>query len=104
MKLDGTIRDWAFEPEKLRLADKTWFKPDFRVTLIDGRNVFVEVKVRKKDGSILWTDDGAVKVKTVPELHPFAIFLAVWGEQRWMVTRMPSRNYGWISVDIQWRI
>ncbi len=104
MKRQGEILDWAFEPEKFRLADRTWLRPDFRVTLNDDRNIFVEVKVAKKDGSILWTDDGAVKIKTVPELHPYAFFLAVYGDQRWTITRLPSRRWGHIHVDIAWRI
>lgn len=104
MKSCGHIREWAFEPEKFRLADRTWFKIDFRVTLHNRLNVFVEVKVAKADGSVLWTDDGAVKIKTVPELHPYPFFLAVYGDRRWTITRLPSRNYGWIHVDIDWRL
>jgi hypothetical protein len=101
---DYEIQRWDFEPEKFRLADRTWLKPDFRITLHSGMNVFVEVKVARADGSVLWTDDGAVKIKTVPELHPYPFFLAVYGDRRWTITRLPSRNYGWIHVDIDWRL
>lgn len=104
MKGHHEILDWEFEPEKFRMADKTWYRPDFRVTLLNYINIFIEVKVRKKDGSILWTDDGAVKCKTVPEIHPIVLYLAVWRQGRWTITRMPSRKWGWINVDIQWRI
>ena len=103
MKDHREIKDWEFEPEKFRMADKTWYSPDFRVTLLDSRNVYIEVKVSKKDGSILWRDDAAVKCKTIAELHPIVLYLAVWGQNRWAITRMPSRKWGWINVDIQWR-
>lgn len=103
MHAAGTIRAWAFEAEKFRLADRTWWTPDFRVTLPDGRNAFVEVKARTRGGSVRWTDDGAVKAKTAPELHPCAFFLASYGDGGWRVTRLPSRHHGWIEVDIEWR-
>jgi hypothetical protein len=104
MKQRGEIKEWAFEPEKFRMADRTWWKPDFRMTLLSGQNVFVEVKVARKDGSILWTDDGAVKAKTVPEMHPYAFFLAIRHHRHWKIIRLPSRNYGWIKVDLEWRL
>jgi len=102
----GLIREWAFEPEKFRLAQKTWYCPDFRLTLPDFRNVFVEVKVRKKDGSVLWTDDGAVKVKAVAELHPYPFFLASYGGDGagWRVARLPSRNYARLEADVSWQL
>jgi hypothetical protein len=101
LKARGVLREWAFEPEKFRLADRTWYRPDFRLVFPDGRVAFVEVKVRKKDGSVLWTDDGAVKAKAVAELHPYPFFLASYGEGGWIVARLPSRHYGWIGVDIE---
>jgi hypothetical protein len=104
MQTRREIWEWAFEPEKFRMADRTWWKPDFRVTLLSGQNLFVEVKVARKDGSILWTDDGAVKAKTVPEIHPYAFFLAIRHHRHWKITRLPSRNYGWIKVDLEWRL
>jgi hypothetical protein len=104
MKHDGEIIDYAFEPEKFRLAQKTFLLPDFRVTLPNFQNVFVEVKAAKKNGAPLWTDDGAVKIKTIPELHPYAFFLAVYGHQGWSVTRMPSQRWGHIKADIEWPV
>jgi len=104
MKDQHDIRDWAFESEKFRMADKTWYTPDFRVTLPDALNLFVEVKVRKKDGGILWKDDAAVKIKTIAELQPYPFFLAVYDPTGWEITRLPSRNWGWIPVNLQWRV
>ncbi len=104
MQHQGDIRAWDFAPEKFRMADKTWYTPDFRVTLPDAHNLFVEVKVRKKDGSILWKDDAAVKIKTIAELQPYPFFLAVYDPTGWEITRLPSRNWGWIPVNLEWRV
>lgn len=98
MKFARIIRDFAFEPERLRMADRTYYKPDFRVTLDDGRNAFIEVK-----GGFA-RDDAMVKIKTIAELHPYPFFLAVYRDHRWTITRLPSRNWGWINADIEWLI
>ena len=75
---DGVISDWAYEPEKLRLADKTFYTPDFRVILPDGCVEFHEVKVYwKRAGRVGWEDDARVKIKVAAELHPY-VFVAVW--------------------------
>lgn len=106
MKTDiKSIRDYDFTPEKFRMADRTFYHPDFRVTLHSGLNIFIEVKVAKDNGEILWTDDGAVKCKTLPELHPIVLYLAVYhGKSGWVIERLPSRNWGWIEAPITWRI
>lgn len=65
----GEIRGWEYEPEKLRLAKRTWYTPDFRVVRADGRIEFHEVKG-------FWRDDARVKIKVAARLHPYR-FLAV---------------------------
>ncbi len=100
----GEILDYAFEDTKFRMAKRTWFTPDFRVTLPDHRNVFVEVKASNKNGSPRITDDGAVKIKTVPEHHPHAFFLAVCGRDGWTITRLPSSKWNNIEVNIAWAV
>ncbi len=100
----GEILDYSFEPIKFRLAQKTGYTIDFRVTLPNFQNIYIEVKASKKDGSILWRDDAAVKCKTVPEMHPYPFFLAVCGEDGWTVTRLPSRKWGHIPADVKWMI
>lgn len=65
----GIIDRWDFEPEKFRLADKTFYTPDFRVIMADMTVVYYEVKG-------FWEDDARVKIKVAAELHPFP-FVAV---------------------------
>lgn len=68
-KQSGEILDWKFEALKLRLADKTFYSPDFMVVDADG---FIEVHEVKG----YWEDDARVKVKVAAEQYPFK-FLAV---------------------------
>ena len=63
-KAAGEIVRWDFEPEKFRLADNTFYTPDFRVIMIDMRIIFYEVKG-------FWRDDARVKIKVAAELHPY---------------------------------
>lgn len=73
MVANGEINSWAFEGLKLRLADRTWYTPDFMVITSTGLIEFHEIK-----GS--WTaphqDDARVKLKVAAEDHPWAMFVA----------------------------
>lgn len=69
-KRSGEIRDWKFEPVKFRLADRTYYTPDFMVVYQDGLIEFPEVKGH-------WEDDARVKVKVVAETFPAFRFVAV---------------------------
>lgn len=60
----GQILWWEFEPIKLRLADKTYYTPDFMVMLANG-----EIEVRETKG--FWEDDARVKIKCAAEKFPF---------------------------------
>jgi len=72
----GEIKHWAFEPEKLRLADNTFYTPDFRVMGVGGEIEFHETKGRKGDG--YWCEEDAKKsIKLAAEQHPYR-FLIVW--------------------------
>ncbi len=68
-KKAGAIKSWRFEPMKFRLADKTYYTPDFMVTFTD-RIEFHEVKG-------FWEDDARVKIKVVAEMFPEFLFVAV---------------------------
>lgn len=76
---DGEIAWFKFEAVKLRLADKTFYTPDFAVMLTDGTLEMHEVKG-------FWEDDARVKVKVAASLYPFR-FIAVthargaWSEE-----------------------
>ena len=67
--LAGEIVWYKFEAINLRLADKTFYKPDFFVMLADGTLEVHEVKG-------YWADDAKVKIKVAAEMYPFR-FIAV---------------------------
>lgn len=68
-KQAGEVQGYWFEAWKLRLADSTFYSPDFIVLLADGQLQAHEVKG-------FWTDDARVKIKVAAALHPLA-FVAV---------------------------
>lgn len=65
----GEVAWFKFEGLKLRLADATFYTPDFAVMLADGTLELHEVKG-------FWEDDARVKVKVASSLYPFR-FIAV---------------------------
>lgn len=64
----GEIAWFKFEGLKLRLADNTFYTPDFAVMLTSG-----EIECHEVKG--FWTDDARVKIKVAADLYPFR-FLA----------------------------
>ena len=68
-KRRGEIAQWWFEPIKLRLADSTYYSPDFLILKPDGLLSFVEVKG-------FWRDDARVKIKVAAETYPCFPFYA----------------------------
>ena len=66
-KRAGEIAWYAFEAMKLRLADNTFYSPDFTVMLSNGALEQHEVKG-------FWTDDARVKIKVAAALFPFPFF------------------------------
>lgn len=69
LQIAGEIAWYRFEGLKLRLADNTFYTPDFAVMRSDGIMECHEVKG-------FWRDDARVKIKIAAELYPFR-FLAV---------------------------
>jgi hypothetical protein len=65
----GQIQWFAFEAIKLRLADATFFQPDFFVQRMDGALECHEVKG-------FWEEDARIKIKVAAALYPFQ-FLGV---------------------------
>lgn len=65
----GRVAWWRFEGVKLRLADNTFYSPDFAVMLSSGAMEMHEVKGH-------WMDDAKVKIKVAASLYPFN-FVAV---------------------------
>ena len=79
---EGTIRRWAFESLKFRLAKRTWYTPDFAVWLTDGRLRLVEVKGFLRD-------DAAAKFKIAREMY---------AEFEWLMVRRVKGH--WEEVPI----
>lgn len=78
--LSGEIAWYRFEGLKLRLADNTFYTPDYAVMRGNGQIECHEVKG-------FWTDDARVKIKVAAAQYPFQ-FIAVqrlkneWKEER----------------------
>lgn len=63
-KMAGRVLWWKFEGLKLRLADNTFYTPDFNVMVADGVLEMHEVKG-------FWKDDARVKIKIAASMFPF---------------------------------
>ena len=79
----GEVLWYRFEGIKLRLADSTFYTPDFAVQLVDGTLECHEVKGH-------WQDDARVKIKVAAEMYPLR-FVAV--------RRIPKRDGGGFAVE-----
>lgn len=89
LRASGAVEAWWFEPLNWRMADNTYYRPDFLVMLPDGGLELHEVKGRKngKDGKpdTFWKEEDAwLKLKLVAEQAPFPVSI-VW----------PRRDGGW---------
>ena len=65
----GEVLWYRFEGVKLRLADNTFYTPDFAVMRDNGQMEMHEVKG-------FWQDDARVKIKVAADAYPFR-FVAV---------------------------
>jgi len=74
----GEIIWFKFEGIKLRLADNTFYTPDYAVMLANGQIEIHEVKG-------FWQDDAKVKIKVAADTYPFR-FIAV--------TKLSKKNGG----------
>jgi hypothetical protein len=68
-RLFGNVAWFKFEGVKLRLADNTFYTPDFAVMLTGGIMQMHEVKGH-------WMDDARAKIKIAADLYPFE-FIAI---------------------------
>jgi hypothetical protein len=64
LRMVGDVLWYRFEGIKLRLADNTFYTPDFAVLAGDGYLECHEVKG-------FWTDDAKVKIKVAADQYPF---------------------------------
>ena len=79
----GEVAWWRFEGLKLRLADNTFYSPDFCVMLANG-----ECEIHECKG--FWQDDARVKIKVAADQYPFR-FIAV--------TVRPKKDGGGWAVE-----
>jgi hypothetical protein len=63
-RIAGEVLWYRFEGLKLRLADNTFYTPDYAVMLSSG-----EMEVHEVKG--FWEDDARVKIKVAAEMYPF---------------------------------
>lgn len=85
LKRAGEIYSYRFEGIKLKLADNTFYTPDFIVFAADGvvelHDTKGTTKRKKSDGSKVaapWIEEDAkLKLKMVAELYPFRV-LAIY--------------------------
>ena len=80
----GEIAWYKFEGIKLRLADNTFYTPDFFVMLANG-----ELEAHEVKGGF-WTDDARAKTKIAAAMYPFRIVA---------MTKKPKREGGGWSVE-----
>lgn len=64
LRYAGRILWWKFEGIKLRLADNTFYTPDFAVMADSGQIELHEVKG-------FWQDDARAKIKIAADIYPF---------------------------------
>ena len=69
LQFAGHVLWYKFEGIKLRLADNTFYTPDFAVMQSDGQIELHEVKG-------FWADDARAKIKVAADLYPFR-FIAI---------------------------
>ena len=84
LKAAGDIVWFKFEGMKFRLADNTFYTPDFAVMLANGQLQAHEVKGR-------WEDDARVKIKVAASLYPIQ-FIAVQ-------KRAKKNGGGWVTEE-----
>ena len=77
-RANGELAWWAFEGIKLKLADSTFYTPDFAVMGIGSEMEFHEVKG-------FWRDDARVKIKVAAGLFPFRFLAIRRAKQVWQV-------------------
>lgn len=83
-RMAGEVLWFKFEGVKLRLADNTFYSPDFAVMVASGQIEMHEVKG-------FWQDDAKVKIKVAADLYPFR-FIAVKAQSK-------KDGGGWLVED-----
>ena len=83
LQLAGKVLTWMFEPFSLRLAKKTFYRPDFMVVTDERLIEIHEVKGH-------WEDDARVKIKVAAKHFPMFKFKAIKSENNgWKIELFP---------------
>lgn len=86
-KSSGQVQDFKFESVKMRLADLTWYTPDFCVINQQGEVEFHDVK-----GNLV-QDDAKVKMKVFAEMYPHVTLRVV-------TQRRKKDGGGWLLTTV----
>lgn len=86
LRVSGDISWYKFEALKLRLADNTFYTPDFMVMLGNAEMQCHEVKG-------FWTDDARVKIKVAADMYPFRFYA---------IKKQPKKaGGGWVTESFE---
>ena len=77
MQQMGEIKWFLFEGMNLRLADKTFYRPDFVVL-----NAKDELEIHEVKG--FWLDDARCKIKVAAERFPFKFMAVQYKHKQWI--------------------
>lgn len=88
LKAAGEVLWFRFEGIKLRLADNTFYSPDFAVMAADHVVEFHEIK----GAMAMFADDAKVKVKVAAEAYPFRFKV--------VIPRAKKNGGGWDITEI----
>jgi hypothetical protein len=86
---EGAVAGWMWKPIRFRLAERTFYEPDFMVVLADLEVAFDEVK-----GARGWEldDESRTKWKVAAEAHPMFRFRgAVLAKAGWEIEEYEPR-------------
>ena len=79
----GEIAWYAYEAIKLRLANNTFYTPDFLVMRADG-----DMEVHEVKG--FWEDDARVKIKVAASIYPFRFVAMSKGKAGWQCEELSA--------------
>lgn len=83
-KATGDVVAWWFESVKYRLADNTFYTPDFLVQLASGELECHEIKGH-------WEDDARVKIKVAASLYPLRFIAVQYKKKQWVFEEISGR-------------
>ena len=84
----GEVISFAFDALKLRLAEKTFYTPDFLVLTKD-----LTIEIHEVKG--FWEDDSRVKIKVAAAQFPFVFRAVTKNKQGWQfeeLTKIEGKN------------